>query len=360
MTDVMVTFRDPYPPHRVLAATRAVENSLAYGFVLDRASKASFKLSRSDALVSASPDIPVLGAMVSLERTDSVLPWVGYVTDMTVDLADSEAAFTCQDWAGALFENARTAKDWAEIELSSGEIIRRVYMDTDARGEPPLLGWLDAEAGPAVPYTAKGETFLAFLRDMSRRTGWEWALYTLVGAAVEVRLKWTGAIGFDRHDEMLLQEGRHFKRARLTRSAEGHRAAAVAIGGSGTFRDRPAAQVNATGRKDEGIEGQVAGISKPSSPALAGTRVLIEPGVSSTEALLATARRSLSAPEYIKERLTLHLVESTIDMNKIELGSRYTVKFANLALGLGYERVIRVMALSLNESGVMEMIAEVQ
>jgi hypothetical protein len=360
VTDVLVSFRGPYPPHRVLGATRAVENSLAYGFVLDRLSRAAFKVSRADALVDDNPDVFAFGNMVTLERTDSALPWVGYITDSDMDNADPEASFVCNDWAGALFEEARTATGWSEIELSSGEIIRRVHMEANARAEPPLLCALDAGAGPTVPFTAKGESFLAFLRDMARRTGWEWALYPTVGTSVQMRLKWTGSVGIDRSHAVAFQEGRHFKRAKIARSTDGYKAAAVAIGGSGTFRERPAAQINFAGRSDEGIVSQKSGFAAPTSPALAGTRVLIEPGVSSAEALLATARRSFTAPDYIKERLTLYLVESTIDMTKIELGSRYTVRFKTLDLGLTYERVVRAMALSLNESGVMEMVAEVQ
>lgn len=357
----VIKFHDPHPPHRVLGTAFAVENSLSYGFVANRASRAAFQISRGDALVTDNPDAFALGNMVTLERTDGKLPWVGYVTQTDVDLADPAASFVCTDWAGQLFEGARTAFGWPEETLASGEWIKRVHADADARGEPPLPCLLDVESGPPVPYSPKMESFLTFLRDMAKRAGWEWAMFYSVGHTVRVTLKWTGTIGIDRSGEVTFSEGRHFKRARITRSAEGHISAAVAVGGSGTFSSREAAQVNALGRADPGIAAQAAGEAKaPSSPALAGTRVLVEPGATTEEARLATARSTFTSPDYVKERLTLDLVESTIDMSKIELGSSYTVKFTNLDLGLGYERVVRVVAIDLNESGVIGLIVEVR
>jgi hypothetical protein len=357
---VVIKFRDPYSPHRELGEARAVVGSLAYGFVLNRASRATFKISRGDALVSSNPDALALGRMVTLERSDGLLPWVGYITQTDMDTADPEASFICTDWAGTLFERARTAKGWAAQELSSGELIRRVHEEADARGEPPLPCDLDTEAGPAVPYTPKMETFLAFLRDMAARTGWEWAMRYSVGATVGATLKWTGSIGFDRSGEVAFQQGRHFQRARLTRSIEGHISAAVAVGGTGAFGARPAAQVNQAGRQDSGIAAQKSGFGPPNSPALAGTRVLVDPVVTTTDALLASARSTFTSPDYVKERPTLSIVESTIDMKKIELGSRYSVKFTSLDLGLGYERVVRVVAIDLSESGIMQLVVEVQ
>ena len=90
-----------------------------------------------------------------------------------------------------------------------------------------------------------------------------------------------------------------------------------------------------------------------------GTRVAFEPSETSLEALATTARRVYAARDWIGEHLTFSFVETTVDMNLIELGGIYGVRFKDLVLGLGYEREIRIHGLALGEDGVVDVEAEV-
>lgn len=362
MTEAIVEFRDPWPPHALLGSTKV--NRLRYGFVLNAPGTAYFGLSRGSAQAEANPQHFDVGTMVTIVRTDEVLPWVGYVSEIDMDVADPEWSYSCEDVAGALFDQARTAKDWPERTTTAGTLIRDVFADAAARAEPPLIAELaqDIGLGPRVAYTVKAESLLGFLQHMAQLTNWEWGLRNEVaGGAVRVVLTWAERQGFDRRDETHWLQNRHFAVARLTKSAKGYLSSALAVGGAGSFAARPAAQLNATGRADGGIDAQSSGLGRPASPALAGTRVSLHQDATNVEALFNAARRSLDRPpEQIAERLTLKLAESAIDMTKLELGSYYTVRFSDLNLGLGYSRVIRVMGIALDQSGAVEIVPEVQ
>lgn len=366
MSRVTVKIRNPWTPHQVLAQVNAVTDSLRYGFVLDRASRAIFSISRGDPLFSENLGLLDIGSMVSLERVDDdALPWVGYVTFMHIDKTAPAGSFVCDDFAGSIYMKARTPKNWAELDQAAGLHIQNTFRDADARQNPPVMTRLDMDGGlgPHVAYTPRAEPLLDMLRTMSR-LGWEWAVHPhgLKGGPLQMHLQWAGQVGFDRSTEMIFTEGAHFENAKLHKSADGHFSNALAVGGTGDFGARDAAQANAAGSGSdlELITGTAFEKAPPTSPALAGTRTLIEPSVTGTDALGSMARRLHTAPEHIRERLTFQLVESAIDMEKIELGSYYGVRFSDLELGLGYERVVRCMALNCDESGVLEMIAEAQ
>ena len=104
--------------------------------------------------------------------------------------------FQARDHVGALFVKGRTAKDWQEIDLSSGIVIRRVLEEADARGQPPLMVQFGScEGGPVVAYTPKAETLVQFLRTMSK-LGWEWSLkYEVTQGSVVTNFCWQERIG---------------------------------------------------------------------------------------------------------------------------------------------------------------------
>ena len=132
---------------------------------------------------------------------------------------------------------------------------------------------------------------------------------------------------------------------------------ALAVGGTGTFRNRPSATA------------PTAGPAAP-SPALARSRVIIEPQVTNTEALQAMARRAHHASDHVAESLEFVLWEGTnaagltsVPVELLEVGGLYRIRFADLVLGLGLERDIRILAFSFQEdesvSGAISVAAEV-
>jgi hypothetical protein len=360
MSDTVVRFREAWAPHRALATTRVED--LDYGFMVGRPTTATFRVSRSDPNVGKFPDAFKLGQMVTIERTDNVLPWAGYITQRTLPLGDPYVSFTCKDHAGALFAKARTAKDWQPLDRAAGDLLKLVFSDVDARAEPPLMVRLggDLAGGPNVEYTAKAQTFLAFLQTVSRITGWEWGLHHSIEQEPVTTLLWRDQIGGDYRNEIVFDQEIGFTEARLTQSSDGYLGGVMVVGGSGTFRDRPAAQANREGRADAGVDGhKVVADEAAESPALAGTQVLIEQAVTSVAALGTAAVRRFKSIELLKERLTIQLREGGINMKRLELGSVYTVRFSDLDFGLGVERAIRAIGIRLGQDGVVQIVAEV-
>lgn len=360
MTVVTVRLRSPFAPHQVLAETHATR--MRYGFAIGREGRASFPISRADPNLTDLSYLFQLGVMVSLERSDGLLPWVGFVTDRRLGLSDPHAGFVAQDHYGAIFKQARTAKQQDERTLSSGDLIKEILQEVDARGLPPLDVDFNANVtgGPRISYTPKAERLSSFLTKMARMCDCEWGLtYSVAPASASASLTWQHRLGHE-HTGVTFEEGRHFEDARLEQRADGHIAAGIAIGSSGTFGARPAVEVNEQGRASPGVEGRRASIAPiASSPALMGTRVIVEPQVSGTDSLALAAERALEAPDGVREDLTFGLVESEIDMKELELGGTYRVRFAGLDLGLGYQRRIRIKAMSLGEDGVVDCVAAV-
>ena len=356
MTAVTAKFRDPFPPHLVRAERNM--KGLRYGWMLGRSGRADFQIKRDD----DSPDSVRAGAMVTLERADGHLTWAGFVTTRRAKLRDPMVTFQAHDHVGALFFKGRTAKDWEEIHLSSGVVIRRVLEEADARGHPPLMVQLgQCTGGPRVAYTAKAEKLTQFLGTMSK-LGWEWSLrHEVTQASVVTNFCWQERVGRDWSGGIAFVEGKHFEDATLIEDTLASVTSTAAVGGSGTFRDRPGEEVNAEGTASGGFQATRGPVAAGAirSPARAGTRLIIEPAVSNRDALSAMALALHDSTDFTPEALSLKLVESELDMSKIELGGIYLIRAPSLNWGLRYERRVRFKALSLGEDGVVDVEAEV-
>jgi hypothetical protein len=217
------------------------------------------------------------------------------------------------------------------------------------------------QGGPTVSYTARAETLLSFLRTMATATGWEWAL---VPAAVDargasVKLVWAERIGEDVRG-LGFEQGASITEASLEQDAEGFLASAVLVGGTGTFADRPAAAVTISGQSAGGIDANpLEQPQRPSSPALAGTRVIVEQQVTNRDVLMQGAAKQHVAPRWVRERLSLTVAEAELDLTKLGLGNYYRFRTGDLALGLGVERIVRVIAFDLGDNGLISIEAQV-
>jgi len=356
MTVVVAKFRSPLPPHQVLGESRV--KNLRYGFSVDRQAQASFEISRNDSNAATTLRS---GMMLTLERGDGYLPWAGFITRRSPSLKNPIVPFLAKDHYGALFTKGRTAKNWEELTLSSGIVIKRIFEEADVRGDPPLLVDLgQCVGGPVVAYTPKAEPLSQFLSTMGN-LGWEWSLKSQITQKnVVTDLCWQERIGRDLSSQISFSENKHFLDATLVDDTKGRVTAALAVGGSGAFRDRLASEVNMEGRASPGIDGHRAlGVTVPLSPVLAGTRVAIEPAITNLDALTEIARNLQRSTSDEFESLTFDLAESELDMSTLELGSVYLLRFQNLDLGLGLERRVRFKAFSLGEQGVVNVVGEV-
>ncbi|KKN55922.1 hypothetical protein LCGC14_0577650 [marine sediment metagenome] len=356
MVTTVVRFRNPFPPHSILAEVRST--NLAYGFKLMEPATGSFQVARSEP--SLDPGIMRIGAMVSIERSDRVLPFVGFVNRRVVRAGAPKINFVCTDHAGALFERARLPKDWSELSTSSGDILTQIFGDIERRAEPPLLVQLEQKGGPVVTYQPQAESFLEFLGTLADFSGWEWLLrHDPIGTQLHTSLVWKGKQGLDRRTEVIFEQTQDFKEVTLTEDAEGFLGTAVVIGGSGSVADRDAVQVSTSGRTEGSISGRQlsGGPVRPSSlsPILEGTTVIWTRQVSNQEALFAGAKKLYDLPVETREQLSPKLIESEIDMAKLGVGDIITVRLSDIDMGSSLIRVCRVLGLQLNpEAGIVD------
>jgi len=355
---IAVKLRDPFPPHRALASAKVP--AIDYGFMLMRSGSAQFTVSRAD---DNSPYSWAQGNMVSVERSDGLLPWYGFITNRQLDSESGSAQITAVDYAGALFERAATPKDWPQEKKSAGEWVRSLGLWAN-RGRPPLL--VDVRGvigGGPVQFAPAAESFTSLLDTMARSADWEWAVRYegIDGPQHRAALVFSERVGRDLSRQVVFQEGRHFARARMTEDAQGVLENAIALGGSGAVSGRAAVAVNPSSTGAPGVDGfPLIGLkTTPSSPALAGTRVAIEQAVTNKEALAKMAQNLHHAADSVVEQVSFTIAETETDMRLLEVGSLYGVRFADLSLGLAVHRKVRLIALKLSTDGQHDIEAEV-
>ena len=360
MTDLVIKFRDPFYPHSEIASVRPA-GIPRYGQLLHRAGTATFRVSRSDTNQS---DAFALGAYVTIERGDELFPFAGYITERVLDARSAEVQFVAQDLAGSLFAMGITPKHWSERDASSGQVIRDVFGDAMQRAEPPITIDLPSTEGPKIAFTPRTETLLAFLRTMERFTDWEWGLRpNVTSESVITSLLWQERLGRDYSSEFILESGVHVQGLKLTQHVEGFIQRGIAVGGSGTFAGRFAESVSVDGSGFQGAESQALGAPdppSPRSPAMSGTRVVVDSQVTNRPALAAAARRLHSPEEHVREQLDFELVESRVDLNLISLGSTYRLRYADLAFDRDVERRFRIQALAFSTEGVINVVAAIE
>ena len=188
--DTAVYLREPFPPNRVLGIVQP--DQLRYGFILNDGTAFQFMASRADPNDAA---MFALGNMVSVERTDGLHPWLGFITTAKHSLHSSVSTLVCKDLHDALWMRARTPKAWPEQVASSGSLIQRIFLDANNRAEPPLLTEAPAAlGGPVVPFTPRAETVADFMRTMVEFSGWEWLLIPELRLdGIRAQLLWAGA-----------------------------------------------------------------------------------------------------------------------------------------------------------------------
>ena len=129
------------------------------------------------------------------------------------------------------------------------------------------------------------------------------------------------------------------------------------MGGTGAFRDRPAAQLGAG--SEAGISTQLAPGAVSLSPAAGGSILSIEQSVTNEGALAASAQRQSRKRAGEREQLTLKLFEDALDVRSLTLVGFYLSRFDYLYLGLPFVRYFRFFALKLGVDGIAEPVVEV-
>ena len=360
MADVTVEIRQPFPPHALLTLVRY--SALSYGFLLGGVGSASFGVSRADEALLDTPGFFQEGKVVTIRRDDGALPWAGYITGTRISLDDPVVGFECQEASGALFDWAHTAQQWSERQLSASQWLRWAFADVNGRGIPPLMVQLAPfEGGPAIKVSPQANSFRSFLDTIAEFADWEWSLHHRLGRqTVVTELVLQERIGRDYTSELIFEEGVQFTAAERVTDVTGFIQSSLVVGGSGTFQQRPSVQVVQTGSGETGVTTQRRTGAVSTSPAKAGSRVIIEPSVTNEPALRASARRQYRISANVGERMVLGLYEDAINMHQIALGGIYRVRFDDLNLGRPMERKVRILGIKLGVDGVVEPVVEVE
>lgn len=371
-TPIAVKFRRPFQPFESWAQLQIADNpALSYGFVLGSASRAQFSISRND--VNAAYLLEA-GPMVSIERGDGYLPWIGFITQRRIKAGESTVQYTATDHFGAILAQARTAIGTTAVTMSSGGLISLALREASARGEPPVELLPPGDVGPPITYQLRAEMFDSFLRAMTQATDYEWGLHHSIAPTtdkVETRLQWQRRIG-QRGElgvELAFEEGRHFTDIEVIDDSEGYLAAGLAVAGGGEFSARPAVQANAAGRDDgpavKGVSSRIEGglrapggrAARISSPVFMGTRVVVDQQLQSgtaDAALDAAARRAQQSPDLTGRHIAFSVAEGAVnDMQHVRLGARALVRLKTLAFGLGLSAVVRIVGINLGVDGVI-------
>lgn len=349
--NVVVNVRDRFAPHAVLLDVTAETEGVKYGLMLSEAGTASFSVRRNSDLWLGWGHLLTVGALVSFERPDGRWPWLGWITRRRAALGSDVVSFELKDHAGALYARART--DWTDRDRRAavGAHLERAFYAADRRANPPLLSRLVVgTGGPVVDFATRGEKFLDVLNELSDVAGFEWGLsFALTPADAVVTLTVGPRLGRDRRTEVVLEEGRHFQDAEYTQDALGFVGEAVAVGGTGDVRGRPAAAARPTGLRP----------SFAWSPATLGARVEFNPRIGNLAAVEGSARRLLHASDAVAESVGFDLLEDALE-EQILPGDYVTIRLHDVGFGLGLVRVARVLGVQLEPgSGVVDCQVEV-
>lgn len=351
-TDTQVTvvrFRRPEPPHDVLLESFIA--GMRYGFAVRRDGKASFMLPRSDpnatkfAYLMTQSDRP---PMVTIERPDGYIPWVGFVDEIREPFGDPFITYFLQDHTLRL-RNARIRKGGvATTTQGSGDLITNILKECNGRGAPPLYLDLDnITAGPGVQYTPSASYAYDFLEDMAKLTDWEWGFaYEVDEKHVKTFLTWTDRVGQDRSGEDIWEEAKHFTKVSRNLKYSYQYDAATVVGGTGTFNDRPAAEVSRSGLTSDGIDltGKKSGAR---SPGLGGTYVEVIPQTTDASVLRTSALRIHTDLRRVPEQLSFSLHENQVDMSRFGVGDYRTIRLQTTDLGSAVQRTVRIIGIEM-------------
>lgn len=335
--------RDRRPPHRALANGVAPAEPLPrYGFQLGGFTPIQAHVSRETV---DGEEVFVEGNMVSIERPNEVAglqTWVGFIVETDGTLGGGTVRLDLLDFAGYLWgEDSSVATAWPRQDGASADIIRSIFtegMEPPEHGAPIVALPGPDTFGPYVEYPPAGETVLDFLQTMVEAADWEWdVVFDDVGPdGLQPRLVWAERIGGQRDLSQVggpgieIIDGVHFIRAGFSRSVRGggNLKSSIAVGGSGTFRERPAAIASAGGASRDGLTGVATDETTEDAPG--GSRLIVNPQIENADALERAALRIHHAPEYIGEGLTVTLREGAnadgltpFPLEALVLGAQY-------------------------------------
>lgn len=348
-----VRWRAARPPHGVLFETDY--SGLRYGFQLGAGQTASFQVPRTlTRRISDGTSVTLMDwlrneltrgemPMVTIERPDKALPFVGFVTQIPrMDDADPYATITLKDHWSRL-SAARTALS-GSVSGSSGLLIANAVKEAAGRAKPPLF--LDLAllptVSPAANFDLRANKLDQFIRALEKQTGWEaFFTYDIDERHVTTYLAWASKRGFDRRNAQTLMQGRQLSAFGYPLDFEAGVSSGVAVGGTGTFSGRTSVEVAAQ------PSSQVQGYGVLPKTTFR-TDVAISQQVTDKRVLTSGANYLLTTPENSVASITASLLEAETDMRSIGVGDIRRVVTNDGFLGASTVHLARIVAMEMH------------
>ena len=349
-----VIWREPTPPHAAIYVTEP--GAVTYQQRIRGAGSAALLVPRTDPNASGIAKLLARCVpMVTIERSDGLLPFVGFAVDPSGAESDAHMQLTLADHTLRLSQ--ASTRLVAESRQASGTMVIAELGDMDVRAEPPL--YLDlryVSQGPSASLALTGQNGDSFLRELERQTGYDaYFTYDISMRGVVTYLQWRQQQGQDRRAEDSWRGGDQLADVRYAIDNRLGLKAATSVGGTGAVSARTSATANATGNRSLG-----ATVAKVATPArgIGGTRVDFIQTVTDAAVLQERSKRALIDPRNSPVRWEFGIVESRVDMTRVGVGDIRVLGSETAFLGQPVEGVARIIAMELHPAeGVLRCVA---
>lgn len=291
--------------------------------------------------------------LVKITREDAVLPFVGFPMPMQFKGADTHGAFQLMDHTSRLaLANTRIA---AETKKPGGQFIVDEFTAAEQRGEPPL--YLDLRlvaGGPNASFALSAQKCDALLREMESQADYDSFFSYQIDAGVTTFLRWEQRQGIDHRGDDEWVEGDQLANVQYNIDNTKGLKAITTVGGTGSVPNRPSVTANSGGKS-------IGATTVPTivpSRGVGGGRVDFVQGVTDPTALAARAQQAIVAPQNAVISWEFDILESAIDMSKLNVGDTRYIASPTAFMGQPVEGLARIIGLELNPmTGVHHAVA---
>lgn len=352
---VTCVWRAPSPPHSALFTTTI--SAAKWQRRVRGMGTASLLVPKSDA--NAAQVAKLLAKcvpMITLERSDGNLPFVGFPVDPRFKRSDTHGALQLADHTMLLTQ--ASTRIVAETRQSSGRFIIQELTEAAQRAEPPLyLDLRQITDGPAASLALSGGTLEAMIRELEKQTGLEAFLtYQISPAAVVTSLQWRARQGKDRRTEDRWIDGEELADLQYNLNYRAGKRSVTSVGGSGSVPARPSATTTISAPK--AIGATVSKVVARGRAGYGGAQVDFVPQVTDPQLLAARNVQVLGAPANAAVSWEFSVVESRVDMSKVNMGDIRRIASQDALMGQPVSGIARIISMELNsETGVHQMVA---
>jgi len=341
----LIEVRYEWTPHRLIADLE--------GFRVDRVLTRTGRGAFAFNVVNRGLHREILleGRIVVIKSTESILPYVGVITEIAEDAASGVVEVSGDNYASTLY-NAALDSNAAVSNMDAGKIAANLLMQAQGNGRSLFIEPGVMQGTPLLLASGSinlGTQSLGAAYDaLAERVNDEWWLEHLVTRTqIRTYLYW-GKRGTDHSATTYLEEGRDFTGATYKRDALGALRSVIAVGGGGPVGGRPSVAVsNRPGAMAATAERVNFGAAGELGPLVARDVYAVRPRDDDRTVLADAAKRAYERPTTARESLAVTITSRQWAL--LNPGDSVSARFHSLNHG-GLIRVIRINAMQPDES----------